>query len=141
MCGDYDAKWTIYADWELGGVYHCVDIALDAYSAGANPAFAINYDLCGLTADPDDTAWVLRFGGITRRCLLSSSHNARRLVVMLETTGASTTDRNIDVKYTNLERRNTSWVDMNPNAFGADPNYTVTIVNDRSVNICLAACD
>lgn len=137
---DYDPKWTIYADGATGGLYWCADYTQDAYTTGANPTFQIYYDFCSPSGP---VRWVLSFGGVQRRCVNQGTTSGDSAIVMLETTGASTTDRNIDVKYTNLKVNLTgsaTWVnfDANFSVGGPAPNYSIQIVNGTAVNAYLA---
>lgn len=137
---DYDAKWTIYTDGELQGVYFCDDQDVDAYSAGANPGFKIVYGNCLVTGN----AWELHMGNTLWRCISATSHKASRAIAMLETVGTNT-DKNIDVKYTDLENNNDSsgtwhsWGTVDD--LFADPNYTATQPIDTSINAYLAPLD
>ena len=137
---DYDPRWTIYADGETGGIYWCYDYTQDAYTTGANPTFQIYYDFC---APSGPTRWVLTFGGTQRRCVANSGTYGQLANVLLETTGNSTTDRNIDVKYTNVKVNlsgSTTWVDFAGTGF-ADPNYSRQVPSGTSVNAYLAPLD
>lgn len=98
---DYDAKWTVYSDWQVGGIYHCLDLALDKYSAGANPTFKIIREFCPIGEYA--VRWVLYMGGVLYKCVNHAAQGADNVEVGLETTGPGTTDRNIDVSYTNLQ--------------------------------------
>lgn len=137
---DYDPNWTGYWDGELGGVYFCEDFAPDAWGAGTSVSFQIEYRACpGTSFD----RWVLYLAGVKRFCKDMGSTSGSYIAVGIETTGGSTTDRNIDVKYTSLMRRGANQGSFV--AWGAagtqklvDPNYSVDIVNDTSINTYLA---
>lgn len=136
---DYDALWTVYVDGIIGGVYFCEDVNVDAYGAGTNPAFNIEYGFC-----PSVSAnrWLLSFGGVLWRCKDSGAVGAVSGKAGLETTGGSNVDRNIDVKYTNLQRNmqgSTSWLNLGPfNESFAAPNYTYQFVSNTAFNVFLA---
>ncbi len=141
---DYDAKWTVYMDWVLGGVYNCYDIALDVYGVGGKPHLKIQYQTCTSTGA---SRWVLTWASVQRACLVSGATNASRVIVALETTGGSTVDRNIDVKYTAIQykkRSGGSWY-----AFGtctlspsfAEPNYSISAPSSTACNTYLAPLD
>lgn len=135
---DYDAKWTVYTDGVIGGVYRCDDEKLDAYTTGSNPSFTIQRAWC---PSQSATRWLLFFGGTLWRCMSHSATGAIGAAAGLETTGSSTTDRNIDVKYTGLNTSNinsSTW-----NAFGAgtsihSPNYSYQYVSTTAFNVYLA---
>ena len=136
---DYDARWTIYADGEIGGLYFCEDVQQDVYSTGDAPSFEIAYKTCAANGLQ---RWVLSLGGLQRRCYSQGSIGGIGGAVLLETTGLSTTDRNIDVKYTGVKINktlSTAWLDFNPTHYvGPSPSYTVQIVSSTSVNAYLA---
>lgn len=99
---DYDPEWTIYTDGEIGGVYFCNDHSLDVYAAGSDVSFMIRYTWC---ASQSSNRWVMTMGGTVWACY-SATSSASRVSAFIETTG-STTDRNIDVMYTSLEKSRT----------------------------------
>jgi hypothetical protein len=138
---DYDAGWTIYADGITGGVYWCTDYTQDAYTTGSNPSFQIQYKLC--PQGSSTARWSLSFGGTVRKCQNQGTTTGKRAVTMIEVTceagGSCTTDRNIDVKYTNLTVAvGGSWVNFAANAEVKDPAYSVDYPNNNSVNAYLA---
>lgn len=139
---DYDPRWTIYADGITGGLYWCVDYTQDAYTTGANPTFQIEYGFCSPSGP---VSWVLTFAGTQRRCAANSGSAGSRAIVMLETAGSSTTDRNIDVKYTTLKVNLTgfpTWLDFSAtHQVGPDASYSVTLVSSTAVNAYLAPLD
>jgi hypothetical protein len=138
---DYDAKWTIYVDWRLGGIYGCADAALDVYSAGANPSFDISWSWCSAL---NRSTWIMKFDGVQRRCLTSASTVGSRAIGLLETTGGGTTDRNIDVKFTNLMKNYGSGATWYPYGTGIQvvaPNYTYQTVSSTAFNVYLAPLD
>ena len=119
-------------------MYFCEDVDVDAYGAGTNPAFNISYGFC-----PSVSAnrWQMSFGGVLWRCIQSGANGATQAIAGLETTGGSSVDRNIDVKYTNLQRNmkgSNAWVNLIHNGQTVDPNYTVTIVSNTAHNAFLA---
>jgi hypothetical protein len=86
---------------------------------------------------------VLTFAGTQRRCATNPGSTGVAANAILETTGASTTDRNIDVKYTNLKVNlggTTTWSNFSGVGF-ADPSYSFTIVSGTAVNAYLAPLD
>lgn len=138
---DYDARWTVYVDGELGGTYFCRDVDQDAYGANTNPGFEIVYSNCPGAGLP---RWLLKFGGTLESCEQSGAEGAVAVGVGLETTTTSTVDRNIDVVYRQLERRvqnNGNWQNLNPNTVSFDPNYLVSPVSDTRINVYLAPLD
>lgn len=140
---DYDAKWTGYYDRIIGGSYFCDDFSLDAYAAGSNPTFQIYYSFCQAA---NANRWVMTFNGVQRTCMNAGTTGAQALNIGLETTGGSTTDRNIDVKYTNLKKNltgSTTWSDLgNPGAsLVIDPNYSYQFVSNTAQNFYLAPLD
>jgi hypothetical protein len=128
---DYDPKWTIYVDRIIGGAYQCIDYTQDAYGAGANPTFLISWKYCVAV---HGNRWVLEFGGAQRTCIYSASAGATRVLAGLETNGDEITDRNIDVRYTNMLRHDVggAWVDMNANEEREDPSYRTDRLTPRS---------
>jgi hypothetical protein len=144
---DYDAKWTIYTDGISGGVYFCNDESVDKYAAGAIPFFQINWSWC-----PSASAnrWTMYMGtpspGTLWACYSNTSSTSRAAIAGLETTGGSTTDRNIDVKYTNLKTNSvgsSTWNNFNASTaiIGTDPNYSNTYVSATAFNVYLAPLD
>ncbi len=135
---DYDPLWSVYRDGELGGVYHCYDIATDSYGVGGNPLFELRRTACN-----GASRWVLWWNSVVRACLTSSATYASRAIVMLETTGPGTTDRNIDVKYSSLYKNFVASFDWFP--FGdcdfspsfADPNYDLDGTSNYACNVFL----
>jgi len=137
---DYTGSWSVYVDGEIGGVYFCDKVLDSAYNAGTNPKFQIEYTFC-----PSASAnrWHLYFGGTLWRCQNSGAVGATRAAAGLETKG-TTVDRNIDVKYTelNINRRDgLAWLNFSANDNIADPNYTVNVVSNTAVNVFLAPLD
>jgi hypothetical protein len=131
---DYDPKWTVYADGRSGGLYWCHDYTADAYTTGANPTFQITYSYCSAVSA---NRWVLKFAGTQRTCVSTGVSNGSEASVFLETTGPSTTDRNIDVKYTNLQvtlTGNINWQNFNANYSFRDPSYVVTSPSGTAIN-------
>lgn len=138
---DYDALWTVYMDWVLGGVYQCFDVQTDVYGVGGKPSFIIQRTTCTSTGA---IRWVLTWAGSQRACLVHGATSAVRSAAGLETTGPGTVDRNIDVKYTFLRTSavgNANWVDFGNCELApsfADPNYTIDSVSNTSCNLFLA---
>lgn len=120
---DYDTNWSGYYDGEIAGVYFCQLFAQDNWGANTNPSFRIERD-CPLGGN---IGWGLYFAGSQRACIDSGASGAAFAGAGLETTGSSTTDRNIDVKYTSLDVNFTgssTWQVFDNNSSFADPNYT-----------------
>lgn len=140
---DYDEGWTGYWDGRLGQIYFCFDFSPDQYGIGSNSTFQIDYGSCALAGGAN--RWKLTFGGSLRGCVNTGNSGAQGLYIGLETTGGSTVDRNIDVKYTNLKRNHTNgpdWVDLgNPGLQNLDPNYTYQWVSNTAQNMYLAPLD
>ena len=137
---DYDPKWTIYVDRVIGGAYQCYDYTQDAYGAGANPTFEIRYKYCVAV---HGNRWVLTFAGVQRTCIYSASTGATRVLAGLETTGDQVTDRNIDVRYTNMLRHDVGglWVNMNANEEREDPSYRTDRPNSTQFDNYLPPLD
>ncbi|MGI8822089.1 MAG: hypothetical protein ACR2JP_02080 [Acidimicrobiia bacterium] len=138
---DYDAKWTVYTDGVDDGEYFCNDEQLDAYGVGANPAFSITHGFC-----PSEILdrWLMSFGGTLWACYVGSSSVARRAIAGLETTGGSTVDRNIDVKYTNLNVNrsgNTDWILFRPSEGPVGDFYEYEFVSNTKFNTFLPPLD
>jgi hypothetical protein len=135
---DYDAKWSGYYDGQVGGTYFCEDFEPDAFAVGSYPTFSIEYKTCPLGGG---TKWVLFLYGATRGCVSTGTSAAFWVVTMLETTGAGTVDRNIDVNFINLKWSLTgqaTWVNYGNVATQIAPNYSYTYVSATSHNIFLA---
>ena len=140
---DFDAGWDGYYDGSIADMYFCEDFSDDAWTTGSNPSFRIERTNCPTGGYP---AWVLTFAGTTRTCLTTSATAAIALPVGLEVVSSppNTTDRNIDVKYTNLNRNltnSTSWVSYGTPAasdFNCAQSYTCTIVSTTASNYYLA---
>ncbi len=82
-------------------------------------------------------------GGTLHRCQDATANHASRVIVMLETTGISNADRNIDVKYSDLEYQiNGSWIGTENMRTFEPFDYTVTTPdNNRKLNAFLAPLD
>jgi hypothetical protein len=135
---DYDAKWSIYYDWMIGGIYGCATVANDVYSAGAQPTWWIQYTWC---TSQMANRWVLTFAGIVRGCIQHDAPAARVLSAGLETTGVSNTDRNIDVAYHHVYRHlrgASAWDTFGSGAPYHDPNYSYLYVNSTEFRAYLA---
>lgn len=134
--------WSGYYDGEIGGAYFCEKFASNQFGIGSNPTFQMLWDpvVCG-------GQWVLTFNGITRACLATAASSSDWLVVGLETRSLpdDPTDRNIDVKYTNLKRNQTNgtqWLDLGtPILQKIDPNYTGSHPSTTAYNLYLAPLD
>jgi hypothetical protein len=139
---DYDPGWTVYVDKVIGGVYGCTDYSPDAFGAGSNPSFEISYKFCVAV---QANRWVLTFAGVQRTCIFSASSGGQAFAAGLETTG-TITDRNIDVKYTNLYKSligSSAWTQAGNTAVHAfaSPNYTYQYVSLFAFNTYLAPLD
>jgi hypothetical protein len=140
---DFDPLWDGYYDGQLGALYFCNEFNPDGWGIGDNPSFRIERANCPSGGFP---SWVLTFAGTTRTCISSSSTAAIALPVGLEvvTSPPDTTDRNIDVKYTNLNRNltnSTTWQSYGTPAasdINCAASYTCTIVSSTSSNFYLA---
>ncbi|MFA6575294.1 MAG: hypothetical protein WCS84_07715 [Nocardioides sp.] len=135
----YSGTWNVYTDGMAFGTYFCHDEVFNAYTAGDDVPFTINYGDC-----PGDLGarWRLYMGGNFHQCVNQGSSTGSRVSVMLETTGTSLVDRNIDVKYTGLEYLIGSWVDLeNANLSPVDNFYTVTAPANGKVNAFLTPLD
>lgn len=138
---DFDANWSVYKDWVLGGVYSCYDLAYDVYGVGGKPVFKIQYTTCPSTGQ---TKWVLFWNNSEMACLTSGATNASDVIVGIETTGGSAVDRNIDVKYTSIYynlRGDATWYQFGSCTLSpsfADPSYSITSPSATSCNVYLA---
>lgn len=134
----FDANWSVYTDGVLGGVYFCNTEQVNAYAAGTNPSFSIQYGVCSLI-----TRWAMYFDGTAWECRSSAYHAGDFVGAGLETAGTSTTDRDIDVKYTNMQTRVTGFTTWDNFGGGvaccsrADPSYTYTYVGVTAFNVYL----
>lgn len=137
---DYDSLWTGYYDGEIGGLYFCEDFDHDFYGVGSNPNFKIYYEtgaLCG------GNRWILTLNGITRACLVTSGSSAQHVNVGLEVVSypPDPTDRNIDVKFTNLYMNltnGTNWLELGTPQWLVDDFYTKSWVSNTAENFYLA---
>ncbi len=134
---DYDAKWTVYTDGEIDGMYFCNDEQLDAYGIGDNPEFSITHGFC-----PSEILdrWLMSFGGTLWACYVGSSTVSRAAYLGLETTGGSTIDRNIDVKYTDLNVNrsgNLDWILFRPSEGIVHCCYEYAFVSNTAFNTFL----
>jgi len=72
-------------------------------------------------------------------CIVSGALDATKAVGMLETTGGSSVDRNIDVKFKNVERQSVgsmTWHDFGtPNITPIDPSYSFDLVSSTEFRI------
>jgi hypothetical protein len=137
---DYDPRWTIFTDGQIGGVYFCNDEALDVYNANDNPPFTIEWDFC---PSAGANRWNMYMGGVLRRCINSANSAGSRVIAMLETTGGSSVDRNIDVQWNNLRHSitNSAYVDWGSASLQNAPSYTITQVNSTRIDEYLAPLD
>lgn len=137
----YNVFWSVYVDGEIAGTYFCETIQADAYLAGSSPTFKIEYGFC-----PSESAnrWLLYFGGSLRRCKSSGATGATIIGAALETAGSSTVDRNIDVRYKNLEFNLvgfTPWASADIQGHFESPNYSFTYVSATAFDVFLAPLD
>ena len=135
---DYDSLWTVYEDGVIGGVYFCNDLDVDAYGANTSPSFSITRGAC-----QGGQRWLMEFGGTRWDCIVSGVDGASRAIGLLETTGGSTTDRNIDVKFKNLATRDigSTWDVFGTASTSVDPNYSVSVVSTLQFNVFLPPLD
>lgn len=139
---DYDAAWSGYYDGVVGGMYFCDDFAQDAFAVGSFPTFKIEHASCA----GGQVIWNLWLSGTLRSCQFMGVNAASRVITMLETTGASNTDRNIDVRFINLKWNLTgssTWNNYGNPGGGVhlDPNYSYTYGSVTSHWIFLAPLD
>ena len=144
-CADsYNASWSVYSDGVIGGLYFCNTEQVNAYASGANPSFKVFYGVCQLI-----TRWGMVMGGVIWECRTSAYTAGDRVSAGLETLSdpANFTDRNIDVKYTNMEM---SLINMSGYIdFGGgvaccsykDNFYSYSFVSNRAFNVYLAPLD
>jgi hypothetical protein len=139
-----NAKWDLYLDAWLGGMYWgCVTILANAYAAGTTQTFRISWSFCD---SAQAYRWVHYWSGVQRWCFNHVVHAGQKLEIGLEvvSTPENFTDRNIDVKYSgltfNLINQSTwfNWITLPPGSFLVSPNYTVTNPTATTVNSFLA---
>jgi hypothetical protein len=142
--GSPNPLWSGYYDGIIGGNYICGTFDSNAYGIGANPSFKIYYEagtLCG------GNRWILSLNGITRACLVTGNSSGQGLQLGLETASLppDPTDRNIDVKYTNLNRNQTNGTDWRvlgqPQLQNISCCYNASVVSDTAYNFYLAPLD
>jgi hypothetical protein len=96
---DYSSGFGGYTDgWRVGTGYFCEDLTAHIYRPPDNPAWRIEYDpICGASK------WYLKIGNASR-CyggLPGTAINAKGM----EEIAGTTTDVNLDTKYTDLMKR------------------------------------
>ncbi len=131
---DYDGRWTVYVDGILFGDYFCVSQPSDVLDAGDNPSFSIVYGFCPLALE---NRWLLSFNGVLWECYEGINPYVRRVVSGLETTN-TTTDYNIDVKYTEMEVNrsgNIDWIPMRPERLSVGCCYEYDDVSLTAFNV------
>lgn len=122
---DYDLKWNIYTDGVVNNVYFCSRWAEDVYTTGAKPSFSISFGWC---ASQLANRWLLSFGGTLWDCRAGTSL-ASGLVAGLEVRSADGADRNVDARYTSLQKRvNGVWSCMG-GLGDVDPSYAYTTIS------------
>jgi hypothetical protein len=140
-CPDnYNNPWSVYVDGVIGGVYFCDRVNPNAYGANTNPTFIIEWGFC-----PSVSAnrWLFSFGGTLWKCLNAQSHAAIAAIAGLETAG-TTTDYNIDVKYTSMKislQGSANFIDFNPNDSNVDLNYFHSVESNTKFNDYLSPLD
>jgi len=136
---DYDPHWTGYYDGEIAGVYFCSDFGHDNWTTGDSPSFRIERD-CQLGPN---VRWGVYFAGSQRACLDSGASGSSAGVAGIEVGSPDGTDRNIDAKYTSLDRKwsGGSWVAFDNNSTRVDNNYSFTRVSNTAVNTYLSPLD
>jgi hypothetical protein len=133
---DPGSHWSGFYDGEINGVYFCTSFGTNQWLAGANPSFKIEWAYCPTIGN----RWVLTFAGTTRTCIFGPS-SAVAVTGGLETVQASTVDRNIDVKWTNMmwSVGGNTFVNVGNTQPGyCDDFYTYQYVSDSSWNTYLA---
>lgn len=142
-CADhYDARWNIYSDASIGGIYECHDNSINAFVAPSSQAFKIDWRFC--TGDGANR-WVLSWNSHDQLCVNSSSHAASSFGAGLEVT-SGTTDRNIDVRYWTMQylvSGSSTWANLGFIGGGAtaDPSYSFTNPVTTNFNTYLAPLD
>jgi hypothetical protein len=145
-CPDqYNGKWDVYTDGRIGGVYFCHTHDVNRFSAGDDIPFKILRVNCGTISDPL-YGWNMSMAGHDWACYATSWGTGQMLSVGLEHAGTSATyqtDRNLDVKYTNLQVKPTggTWSDFLVGQGHTDPSYTETYLTDTSAKMYLAPWD
>lgn len=134
----YDSPWDIYTDGAIAGAYFCHTEANNLYTAGDSAGFTITWANCPGTSNP---RWVMYMDGF-RRCISAGTSQGSRTIAMLETTGGSNVDRNIDFTAYNMEYKiSGTWVGMNGLSQSVANNYSITIPQPDRANIFLAPLD
>ncbi len=136
---DNDAKWSIYTDGIIDGIYFCTTEAMDKFGIGDKPTFEIIYDFCPSTLDD---RWLMFFDEVLWACYGGGSSVARNANAGLETCcdGPPAVDRNIDVKYRDMEVSRSSqahWIAMAPSQGLLDCCYEYDFINNRAFNVYL----
>lgn len=141
-CPDrYGDRWEIYTDGMKNGLYFCNEESLNAYTAGNIPPFSIYPAVCpnGLNG------WNLNMGGTTWSCKTQGGGidtTGDIVAGTLETTGASNVDRNIDVRYRDMEFRSFgTWKDFGVGVNVAQPNYQVGNITSQRFDVFLPPLD
>lgn len=139
---DYDGAWSIYTDGVLNSMYFCETEAEDQYVVGDNPSFAIIWGFC---LSQSANRWLMYHDGGLWACY-DATDFSRGAAAVLETAGSppSTTDRNIDVKFTNLNVNRSNGGDWL--VFGSiaavdiilSPDYTYGWISNTAHNSFLA---
>ncbi len=136
---DFDAKWNVYTDGELSGIYFCLMEDSDTYGAGDSPSFSITRGYC---PSAGKTRWNFSMGGVLWACYAASASTANQFVGMLETT--TTADWNIDVIYRQVEWRQAStstWHAFGTGYAQTAPSYSNVSASDRRFNLYLGVLD
>ncbi|GAB3769435.1 hypothetical protein FB382_002466 [Nocardioides ginsengisegetis] len=136
---DYDNLWNIYTDGSTNGQYFCQLENSDAIAAGNIPPFQIEYGTCAAGGN----GWRLSMQGLTYNCYSNAHGNAYTAASGLETTNGLTTDKNLDVRFLDMQVRvSGSWVDFGTGYnIVLDPNYTVTSNSSTRFDTYLAPLD
>jgi hypothetical protein len=103
QCGnDYDPDWSIYTDGKIAGEGFCVLHQQDVYQTNDNPSFSISRGFC---PSASATRWLMSLGGVLWACYSLGQQQTDQVRGILETTGGSSVDRDIDVRFNGVEYR------------------------------------
>jgi hypothetical protein len=130
---DPGADWTGFYDYQINGIYGCVNFCPNCYHINYAPSFVILYTSCPGIGN----RWVMTFAGSQRGCIVGPS-NGIQIVAGIETN--TLTDRNIDASWTSMQANHgVGWVNVGNTAPGyADSNYTYQYVSNSAWNTFLA---
>lgn len=117
-------------------------MADDVYSLGDNPWFTLEWGWC---ANHGDYRWLHKMSGTLYRCTSAGATGAIAAAAGLETVTSNGADRNIDVKYTEMQISLVGiagdWQNFDNNSREISPNYSFERGSERAFNTYLAPLD